>query len=432
MNLRLLLIYTALTATFFPVLSWYWHRLGDGSGESFGLIPLTLAVTLSLRNRHRSSPRLAEFSLVIYALSSLFLPPLLRSVPALCTLAFLSGIHRQAGQIGLLFLSLPLQASLDFFLAYPFRIITAEGAQLILKLIGYPVQRLGVQLSHGSHIVSVDPPCSGLQMLWATALLTAILAALFHLNYRRTLQLSFIALALCLLANTLRATFLFFPESGLIELPEFLHEGIGLLFFSLAGLTLCYLARLFQHPISVQPLRTQKLSSTRFLSLACAASLINFIPARSETSLSSASIPSPLTYQDRPLEEIPLSPREASFAHNFPGQLKVYRVGHDTLITRHITRASRMLHPSYHCLKAEGFTITHSQIEKDELGRPVLRYRATRAHEIFLVSEKIYSTHSDRQWTEVSAWYWHALFHPNSGPWKAETLMTPIHHEKTR
>jgi exosortase len=425
MKTRKLLAIIALVAAFLPVLNWYWLRLGNGSGEPFGLIALTLAVGLAFQNRHTPSLRLAEIAIIIYAIGIFFLPPLLRTIPALATIAFLTGMHRQAGQFGLLLLSLPMQASLDFFLGYPFRLITAEGARLFVNLLGYPVERLGVQLSLKGIIVSVDPPCSGLQMLWATALLAALLAGLFRLSYLRTFQLSLLALALCLLANILRAAALFFPESGMITLPGFAHQGIGLIFFALAGITLASVARKF-HRRTHPPKLPQKQISPRFLALACGVSLITLLPARNQSSATPENLDTLASYQGHAVEEISLSPREEAFAQNFPGQLKIYAVGRDTLIIRRINRASRMLHPSYHCLKAEGFAISDASIQTDEQGRQFLSYNATRNQEGFLVTERIRDLENHQQWTEVSAWYWHALFHPNSGPWEAETLMTPL------
>ncbi len=432
MNTRKFLAVTLLTLAFFPVLKWYWLRLGDGGGETFGLIALALALFFNRSQPHAASPRLAEISLLIYALSLFFLPPLLRSIPALGTIAFLSGMHRRAGQFGLLLLSLPVQASLDFFLGYPFRLITAEGSRLLLnslhslRLMAHPVERLGVQLSQQGQLVSVDPPCSGLQMLWATALLSALLSALFRLTYRRSIQLSIMALALCLLANILRASFLFFPESGLISVPGFLHQGVGLIFFALASLLLCNGARRLQTSIVPSLLPAPQNISHRLQILASGTLMITLLPARMASPLPQAELVSLNSYQGRTVEETALSPREKSFAENFPGELKIYAVAHDTLIIRRITRASRLLHPSYHCLKAEGFLITHSRIEKDAQEHPVLRYQATRQGEAFQVSESIRNLNGTRQWTDVSAWYWHALFHPQSGPWEAHTLMTPF------
>ena len=424
-----IVITTLLAMAFLPVISWFIQRLGNGSGEPMGFIPLTIALILAFRARNPTNLRLAEISLLLYGIGIFFLPPLLRSLPALATIAFLTGMHRSAGQFGLLILALPIQASLDFFLGYPFRVITAEGARSFVNFLGYAVDRTGVQLSLKGVIVSVDPPCSGLQMLWATALLTALLAALFRLNYRRTLYLSIIALTLCLLANILRATALFFPESGMISLPGFAHEGIGLLFFAGAAALLVACARRIskrQPRQKISPNISPKFPR-RFVALTCGVVLTTLLPARTQTSESITAFPEITHYQGRAVEEIPLSPREESFARNLPGTLKTYRVGQDTLIIRQLTRASRMLHPSYHCLRAEGFKITNSIIVRDLQGRASLQYEARLNDEHFLVTEHIRDLSNTHQWTEVSAWFWHALFHPNSGPWEAETLMLPLH-----
>ncbi|MDA7518214.1 exosortase/archaeosortase family protein [bacterium] len=430
MKARSITITLVLAIAFAPVFLWYLDRLSDGSGEVLGLIALATALGLALKDRNPGSPRAAEISLVVYGIGFFFLPSLLRAIPALVTIAFLSGMHHRAGQVALLLLSLPVQASLDFFLGFPFRLVTAEGAQILLSIFGVSVERLGVQLSLGGAIVSVDPPCSGLQMLWATAFLTAILAALFKLSYLRTSLLGLAALLLCLLANTLRATFLIFPEAGLLSIPDFFHEGTGLIFFLLAGLCIAKLSRSLQ-TVRSTPEKSSKPLPTHLLATAFGIFLITLIPAGTLRESPPTQF-TPLTeYQGQPVEEVPLSPREEAFAENFPGQLRVYRVGNDSLIVRHVTKATRMLHPSYHCLKAEGFSISNSSFKTNPEGHRLSTYQAKLNKEHYLVSETIRSSDSSHHWTDVSAWYWHALFHPNSGPWIAETLLTPINLKST-
>ena len=425
MKARSITITLVLAIAFAPVFLWYLDRLGDGSGEVLGLIALATALGLAIKDRNPGSPRAAEISLVIYGIGFFFLPPLLRAIPALVTIAFLSGMHHRAGQVALLLLSLPVQASLDFFLGFPFRLVTAEGARILLSIFGLSVERLGVQLSLGGAIVSVDPPCSGLQILWATAFLTAILAALFKLSYLRTSLLGLAALLLCLLANTLRATFLVFPEAGLLSIPDFLHEGTGLIFFLLAGLCIAKLSRSLQTTRSA-PEKNKKPLPIHLLATAFGISLITLVSAGTLRESPSTEF-SPLTeYQGQPVEEVPLSSREEAFAKNFPGQLRVYRIGNDTLIVRHVTKATRMLHPSYHCLKAEGFSISNSSLQTDPKGHQSSTYQANLNNEAYLVSEVIRSADGNRHWADVSAWYWHALFNPKSGPWVAETRLTPI------
>jgi len=414
-----------VASAFLPVILWYFARLDDGGGEPFGLIPLALAIIFSLRNPQPASPKAALISLIIYTLCFPFCPPLIRAIPALFTIAFLTGIHRSAGLTGLLLLSLPLQASLDFFLGYPFRIVTAEGARTILDLMGYQVSRLGVQLTIKDTIVSVDPPCSGLQMLWMSAFMTATLASLFSLNYPRSILLGIAALCLCLLGNTLRAGALFFPESGLITLPSFMHPAMGLIIFTILTIPLLRLARRLQLKKTSPLIKPHGIP----LSLITVAFLSNiFIALAPPFKLSALSERvSPLThYHGEPVEELELSPFEKSFAETFPGQFNIYRVGEKTLIVRHVTLATRRLHPSSDCLLGAGFTLTPATAYTDSSGQEWLRYQASRHQEKFIVTERIHSLSEDQQWTEVSAWYWHALFHPGSGPWQAETLITPF------
>ena len=431
MKARSITITIILAIAFAPVLLWYVDRLGDGTGEPLGLIALTAALGLAWKDRNPASPRSAEIALVVYGIGYFFLPPLLRAIPALITVAFLTGIHRRAGQTALLLLSLPIQASLDFFLGFPFRVITAEGTRLLFSLFGVSVERYGVQISLGGAIVSVDPPCSGIQMLWATVFLTAILSALFKLSYLRTLSLGLTALLLCLIANIFRATLLAIPEARLISTPEFLHEGIGLFFFAITALLLVKLARLFQAK-AIRPQNQVPPLPRRLVATAFGVSLMTLLPAQTKPQTGGSNFPVRTEYRGVLLEEIPLGEKEKSFAKNFPGRLLVYRAGNDTLIIRDVTKATRMLHPSYHCLKAEGFTISDSRLAIDENGNSHASYQAHLNDEAYLVSEVIKSSDGKRYWSDVSAWYWHALFNPNSGPWVAETLLTPINLEPSK
>ncbi|MDF1714354.1 MAG: exosortase/archaeosortase family protein [Akkermansiaceae bacterium] len=430
MNTRRITITLVLAIAFAPVVLWYFDRLSDGGGEPLGLIALAIALGLAVKDRNPANPRCAEIAIIVYGLGFFFLPPLLRAIPALVTIAFLTGMHHRAGQVALLLLSLPIQASLDFFLGFPFRLVTAEGAQTILNTMGLSVERLGVQLSLEGAIVSVDPPCSGLQMLWATGFLTAVLSALFKLSYLRTIFLGFTALLFCLLSNILRATFLVFPEAGLLSIPDMAHEGMGLLIFALGSLCIVSLSRRLQAKKLLSRNSHQSLPA-RLLATTLGVSLITLVPAKIAGRSKSTHFPTLTEYRGLPVEEIPLSSREKTFAKDFPGKLRAYRVGNDSLIVRHVTRATRMLHPSYHCLKAEGFSISNSGLKTDHDGHPAATYHASLNKEKYLVTETIKSCDDSRHWSDVSAWYWYALFNPNSGPWVAETRLTPISPESS-
>ncbi len=56
------------------------------------------------------------------------------------------------------------------------------------------------------------------------------------------------AALVALLANSLRATLLFFPESGMVHLPSWCHEGTGLALHVLGMIVLLTIARRLQSP----------------------------------------------------------------------------------------------------------------------------------------------------------------------------------------
>lgn len=77
--------------------------------------------------------------------------------------------------------------------------------------------------------VGVDPPCSGLRMLWFTGYLSCTLAAMNRLSWNKFLLLVPLASLLSVAANILRAVVLFFPESGILNFPYWTHEAVGAL-----------------------------------------------------------------------------------------------------------------------------------------------------------------------------------------------------------
>ncbi|MDE0836675.1 MAG: hypothetical protein OSA84_10030 [Akkermansiaceae bacterium] len=93
------------------------------------------------------------------------------------------------------------------------------------------------------------------------------------------------------------------------------------------------------------------------------------------------------------------------------------------LIVREVSRATRLLHPASHCLRAEGFAIGEKSQTTDDEGNAWLTYTASRNGGTWRVRERITRAPGGRQWAEISAWYWHALFHPGDGPWIALTLI---------
>ena len=243
------LVVLAFAVAFYPLLRWYIQRVGDGSDEPLGVLALVFAVALGFRarSRCRSTRGCRVVALVLLGLYGVAvwqgIPPLLRALPALGAIAFWSGLWRLPGVSMLLVLSLPVVASLQFYLCYPLRLLTAVLTSELLALVGAPVVREGVELISNGARVGVDPPCSGVRMLWMTGFSAAVVATLFEMNWLRTAGLGALALALSLLANALRASLLYFPEAGVMSLPAAGHELTGVVCFLGSLGALIFLAR---------------------------------------------------------------------------------------------------------------------------------------------------------------------------------------------
>lgn len=235
-----------------PLVTWYVRRMGDGSDEPLGVIALAAALAFAWRGRDalHGSPRARRVSLILLGVHGVTvwmeLPPLLRSLPALGAVACWTGLWRLPGPAVLLGLSLPVLASLQFYLGYPMRVMAAGLSTGILNLLCIPVARVGTQLVFDGAVLGVDAPCSGIRMLWMSCFFGAVVAGMLDLRWWPAITLVACSGIVALLANSLRATLLFFPEAELVHLPSWCHEGTGLMLHALAMAILLSLARRLQ------------------------------------------------------------------------------------------------------------------------------------------------------------------------------------------
>lgn len=245
---------TGFLVALLPLGSWYVRRMGDGSDEPLGLMALAIAMVMlwSCRNSQRATAADRWTALALFGLYGvtvwLGFPPLGRALPALGAVVLWTGAWRLPGVSILLGLSLPVMASMQFYLGYPMRVLTAGISSATLNLLSLPVHRVGTQLMFDGATLGVDAPCSGIRMLWMSCLFAAVAIGLFRLGWRAAAGLLSTAVLVALLANSLRATVLFFPESGMIHLPSWGHEGTGLLLHVLGMLVLLGMARRLQLP----------------------------------------------------------------------------------------------------------------------------------------------------------------------------------------
>jgi exosortase/archaeosortase family protein len=216
--------------------SWYARRVRDGSDEPWGLLAL-LALALLLPRGARHPLRSLDVGVlagvnVALVLAWPWLPPLVRAaVCLLCLTAIVSRMSSgRAFHLGtwlLALLSMPVLATVQFYLGYPLRLVAAALATPMLRAMGLPVVREGVQLVIGSEVVLVDVPCSGARMLWVGLFLAVTLACMLKLGTARTLWVCVLSMGAILFGNALRVSALTLFERGPVAVPPWLHEGVG-------------------------------------------------------------------------------------------------------------------------------------------------------------------------------------------------------------
>ncbi len=424
-----------------PVLHWLAQRTTDGSDEPLGLLALAAVVFFLFRARRESSLRpavLAAGTVVVTVLQILLRGsmPLVVAAASMALLAASLSMHRgKAGVMLLLIMSLPWLASLDFYAGYPLRLGTACLSDILLSHAGVDVGREGVLLRHHGVLVGVDPPCAGIHMLWTGVFVAAVLASRASLSTAGTLWLALAAILGVVLGNLLRAVVLFFPEAGLVHWPRWTHEAAGLLICGMVLLGLMKLAGWLRGaqavPITVSTAQAQQ--GTNFIpasvasagALAFACWVLFAAPAPATAGSSASDAPAwPATLDGVPLEPLPLTPKEALFARSFPGALARFRCGDAEVILRKVTHATRKLHSSADCLRAAGCRVEPQAVFRDRDGRTWGRFEASSFTGIHEVSERITPLrHGGPEFTDVSAWFWHALLHEDEGPWMAVTVM---------
>ncbi len=233
-----------LLAALWPHWVWMARRLTDGSDEPWGILAVAAVLALVWRDRDalalpsRHALAASGALAVAAALAQFFVPPIFAAGIAMLSLAlFLASAlpHRPAATLAtLLLLALPVIASLQFYLGYPLRALTAHAAAPLLQAAGIDARAAGASLQWNGTTVLVDPPCAGIGMLWVGSFVAALLSYLNGASARRTLASGLVAAALVLAANVLRNAVLFFPEAGLVHWPEAAHRAVGLAAFALA------------------------------------------------------------------------------------------------------------------------------------------------------------------------------------------------------
>lgn len=382
--------------------------------------------------------------LAVYILALPFAPPILRA--GIAVLALLYALDRTPPPalwiMGLL--ATPVVPTLQFYLGYPLRIVSAAVSVVLLRLNGLAVERQGTYLAWRGELVQFDAPCSGVSMLWAGLLLTAMLAYVHRLRW---MQLGTVLLGCTMVvtvANILRATSLFFLETKQIaSAPQWLHEGSGLAAFAVAGLAMAWLtSRLAQFPPPLRgrvreggihhincpapppphpsPLKGE--GAGTLIAVVLLAAVSPFAPHGDPASAADANFPGfPTNYDGRPLTELPLSAKEVAFEADFPGRIGRFTDGKREIIVRYVSSPTRKLHPASDCFRGIGYAVSPIPMQRNAAGQAMSCFTAKGPGGAYRVCEHL-DDGIGNTWSDVGAWYWSALLARRGGGWWSYTV----------
>jgi exosortase/archaeosortase family protein len=217
------------------------ERAFDGSDDPLGLLALFAVATLVAwqRQQLRLSPHLgwlcASIALALAANGAWCMgaPALLASLLAAASLsgAVLAWWPAERARLplaGLVVLALPWIASLQFYLGYPLRVLTAQLSAWALQLGGLDAARSGASMLVQGRLVIVDAPCSGVQMAWLAYFVACAAAASGGRSDRAFARRAPLVGALVLFGNVVRNSVLVALEARPDGLSPWWHEAIGL------------------------------------------------------------------------------------------------------------------------------------------------------------------------------------------------------------
>lgn len=216
-------------------------RAFDGSDDPLGLLALisVAALVVAQRQQLRLTPHMSWLLVSIalaLAANGLWwagVPALLASLIAAASLACALGAWWPAAQprlpvTGLVVLALPWIASLQFYLGWPLRVLTAQLSAWGLQAAGFDAVRSGASMLVSGRLVIVDAPCSGVQMAWFAYFTACAVAAASGLRDGAFARRAAAVGAIVLGGNVLRNTVLVALESRPDGLAAAWHEAIGL------------------------------------------------------------------------------------------------------------------------------------------------------------------------------------------------------------
>lgn len=421
-----------LLVSSWPTVAWYFARMGDGSDEPWGVLALLAALGFSVRGR---KGRFGEYRFLLAAASLLvplfaggLLTPLIVSLFVVLAMASLLVDRRcWLGHAGLFVLALPLISSLQFYGGYPLRWLIGKFSSGILSLLGQRVEVQGTAMKWRGELIVIDAPCSGVQMLWASAFLACVMICIQRMGIRKSIMLLQVASVSAFLGNALRNVLLFYLESGLVGSAKWAHDGVGMAVFVVVLSVIVWAgSRLGSDASSREEAPVCASGKRRWFSLAvfvfCLGlwSLFRVSPAER--------LPEGRRYEgglaetlERELRRegwfpVRMDERSLRYAKGFPGTIELYAKENRSLVVRVIDRATRRYHLSADCYRALGYKTEPMPILKEVDGTMWGRALASRGDEAVELRERVVSL-DGQNWTDPSSWFWSAALGRSQGPW---------------
>ncbi|WP_309028051.1 archaeosortase/exosortase family protein [Pelagicoccus enzymogenes] len=431
----------ALLVVCWPTVRWYAARMVDGSDEPWGVLALGAAVGFAFLGRRRPVPSCryvmaAGFLLVPLAAPFLMTPLVYALFVFLAVAALWADSRIWIGHAGLFVLALPLISSLQFYGGFPLRWLIGKMSAAVLSFLGWGVEARGTVMHWRGEMVVIDAPCSGVQMLWGSAFLACVMICIQKPNLRGSVLLLQVASFSAFIGNVLRNVLLFFVESKLWDLPDWGHDGVGMIVFALvlavivaAGSQLR--AKAASPPRAVDPRRSAvSASCPLFLFLVLALLVVtrpDTVSALPEGRVVRADIMD--TIRSELFEEgwvaFPLDERSAAYAKGFPGAIELFGKDERRLVVRVIERATRRYHLSADCYRAIGYATEPMPLFREVDGSMWGRVLASRDGEKVEVRERVVSL-DGQSWTDPSSWFWSAMLGRSEGPWVGYAESVPV------
>lgn len=129
----------------------------------------------------------------------------------------------------------------------------------------------------------------------------------------------------------------------------------------------------------------------------------------------------PSHFEGRKLEPLALTKEEENFATTFPGRMARFFDGARHLLLRWVPAPDRRVHPAVECFLAWGYLIEPLPPRKDGQDRIWGSWRMTQGGNESVVTEIVIGP-DGRCWSDISAWYWDALFAESQSGWLIVTV----------